>query len=174
MRRCALLEFVPSYVWFFAKLRAFAFRLHLDPRNAAAHAGRSSHELRLEIHAADGVHLHHRRRRLALSGARLAPVGFGRLGLSRLFTSRCRRCSIRERNLRRALIVSPNEHRRFHRHRHSDAGRRARRRDAAEAHPCGALSGRRLSSASPRFSFCSARSSSGWCRYLFMSAPSPS
>ena len=44
-----------------------------------------------------------------------------------------------QRNLRRALIVSPNEQRRFHRHRHSDAGRRARRRHAAEAHPRGAV-----------------------------------
>ena len=38
----------------------------------AAHARRSDHEFRLEIHAADGVHLHRRRRRLALRRSRLA------------------------------------------------------------------------------------------------------
>ena len=40
--------------------------LHLDSRNASPPAHGSTHELRMEIHAADGVHLHHRRRCLAL------------------------------------------------------------------------------------------------------------
>ena len=65
-----LLEFVPSYLWFFAQTRRAALRLHLDSRNAAADAGRSGDELRLEIHAPDGLHLHHRRGRLALCRAR--------------------------------------------------------------------------------------------------------
>jgi NADH-quinone oxidoreductase subunit H len=66
----AVLEFIPSYVWFFLKLSALLFCLHLDPRDAAAHARRSNHELRLEIHAAHGLHLHCCRCHLALSGAR--------------------------------------------------------------------------------------------------------
>jgi len=49
-----MLEFLPSYVWFFAKLKRASVRLHLDPRNAPAYANRSNHELRLEIHVADG------------------------------------------------------------------------------------------------------------------------
>ena len=67
-----VLEIIPSYVWFFLKLCGAAFRFHLDSRNAAAHARGSSDEFRLEIHAADGVHLCHRRRRLALCRARFA------------------------------------------------------------------------------------------------------
>src|SRR6266436_5362573 len=46
-----------------------AFRLYLDSRNPAARSRRSDHELRLEIHVADGVHVHRRRRRVALRGA---------------------------------------------------------------------------------------------------------
>src|SRR5207302_4234671 len=40
--------------------RGAAFRVHLDSRNAASHARRSRDELRLEIHAADGLRLHSR------------------------------------------------------------------------------------------------------------------
>src|SRR5439155_26988247 len=46
------------------------FRLHLGARYASAHSRRSNHELRLEIDAADGVHLYRRGRRLALPGPR--------------------------------------------------------------------------------------------------------
>src|SRR5439155_21101481 len=48
------------------------FCLHLDSRNVATDSGRSDHEFRLEIHAADGVHLSHRGRGLALRGTRRA------------------------------------------------------------------------------------------------------
>src|SRR5205085_7127490 len=55
----------------FSQIECAAFRLHLGPWNAAAHACRSNHELRLEIHAANGLHLHYCRRCLALPGPRL-------------------------------------------------------------------------------------------------------
>ena len=73
-----------------------AFRFHLDSRNVAAHARRSGHEFRLEIHAADGVHVHHRRGRLALSGgdSRGWLWSFAVVALS---ISRCRGCSIRQK-----------------------------------------------------------------------------
>ena len=67
-----VLEFVPSYVWFFAKAERAAFRLYLAPRHAPAHARGSNDECRLEVHVADGVHVCHRRRRLALCRARAA------------------------------------------------------------------------------------------------------
>ena len=67
--------------------RGAALRLHLDSRDAAAHARGSRHGLRLEIHAADGVHLHHRRRGLALPGARR-----GRMAL---VAGSCRDCLLR-------------------------------------------------------------------------------
>src|SRR6266404_2689906 len=50
------------------------FRLHLASRNSAPHPNRPHHEFRLEIHVADGLHLHSRRRRLALRGARACRV----------------------------------------------------------------------------------------------------
>ena len=42
--------------------RRAALRLHLDPRHAPAHARRSRDELRVEVHAADGVRLRASRR----------------------------------------------------------------------------------------------------------------
>ena len=103
-RICSLLRLV------FREAERAALRLHLASRHAAAHARGSSHEFRLEIHAADGVHLHHRRCRLALCRARLARLALvarrDRGCLYRAVGS----CSTRERNSRRALIVSPNEH----------------------------------------------------------------
>ena len=66
-----VLEFVPSYVWFFAKAERAALRLHLASRNAPAHARGSNDECRLEVHVADGVHVRHRRGGLALCRARL-------------------------------------------------------------------------------------------------------
>ena len=65
----AWLEVVPSYLWFFCEARCAAFRLHLDSGDTSAHTHRSDHGFRLEIHAADGVHLHPGGGCLALSGA---------------------------------------------------------------------------------------------------------
>ena len=65
-----VLEFIPSYVWFFSKLSRAAVHVHLDSRHAAAPAGRSGDGIRVEIHAADGVRLRHRRCGLALWRAR--------------------------------------------------------------------------------------------------------
>ena len=79
----------------FRETRRAAFRLHLDSRNAAAHAGGSGHELRLEIHAADGVHLliaaavwHYQARGLSGWLWSLAVVALVYLGLSRLLDTR--------------------------------------------------------------------------------------
>ena len=54
------------------------FRFHLDPRNASPHAGGSNDEFRLEIHAADVVHLRDCGRDLALPGRAGWLAGFGR------------------------------------------------------------------------------------------------
>ena len=67
-----VLEFVPSYVWFFLKAERAALRLYLASRNAPAHARGSNDECRLEVHVADGVHVRHRRCRLALCRTRIA------------------------------------------------------------------------------------------------------
>ena len=50
----SFLEFVPSYLWFFAQARRSDLCLHLGARHAPAHAGGSGDEFRLEIHAPDG------------------------------------------------------------------------------------------------------------------------
>ena len=74
-----VLEFVPSYIWFFAKLGALLFVYIWLRGTLPADACRSDHEFRLEIHVADGVHVHGRSRRLALCRAAAYADGFGRL-----------------------------------------------------------------------------------------------
>jgi hypothetical protein len=49
-----VLEIVPSYVWFFAKLSALLFVYIWLRGNAPAHARGSNDECRLEVHVADG------------------------------------------------------------------------------------------------------------------------
>src|SRR5207253_1899678 len=56
----------------FREVVGLTFCLHLAARHAPAHADRSDHEFRLEIHASDGVYLRGGRRRLALRRSRSA------------------------------------------------------------------------------------------------------
>src|SRR5438477_1228825 len=56
----------------FREVVDLTFCLHLAARPASAHADRSDHEFRLEIHASDGVYLRGGRRRLALRRSRSA------------------------------------------------------------------------------------------------------
>ncbi len=84
-----VLEIVPSYVWFFAKLSVLLFVYHLAAGNAPAHARGSNDECRLEVHVADGVHVCHRRRRLALCRARYA-----RLALVVVRHRLCLQCAV--------------------------------------------------------------------------------
>src|SRR5256885_10199611 len=56
----------------FREVVDLTFCLHLAARHAPAHADRSDHEFRLEIHASDGVYLRGGRRRLALRRSRSA------------------------------------------------------------------------------------------------------
>src|SRR5258705_6705073 len=56
----------------FREVVDLAFCLHLAARHAPAHAHRSDHEFRLEIHASDGVYLCGGRRGLALHRSRPA------------------------------------------------------------------------------------------------------
>ena len=82
-----VLEFVPSYVWFFAKLSVLLFVYIWLRGNAPAHARGSNDECRLEVHVADGVHVRHCRGRLALCRARVCAAGCGRCSSSSLFTA---------------------------------------------------------------------------------------
>src|SRR5205823_14280751 len=66
--RCPQLYSILSLV--FPEVERATLRLHLGARYASAHSRRSNHELRLEIHASDGVQLYRRCRRLALPGPR--------------------------------------------------------------------------------------------------------
>ncbi len=68
----------------FCEVERAAFRLCLASRNVASDSRRSDHEFRLEIHAADGVHLRRRSRPLALCRARLSGMA--------LVARRHRRC----------------------------------------------------------------------------------
>ena len=68
---CRFWTWIPSYVWFFAKLLVLIVAVHLGARHAAAAAHGSTDELRLEIHAADGADQYRRRRRLAFHAAGL-------------------------------------------------------------------------------------------------------
>ena len=61
------LAWIPSWVWFFAKLLALHLPVHLGARHAAAAAHGPAHELCLEIHAADGAGQHARRRACGIS-----------------------------------------------------------------------------------------------------------
>ena len=94
----AFLRFIPSYVWFFAQARRPAFRLHLAARHAAAHARRSRDELRLEVHAADGVHLRARGCGLALPGARAGRLALVAWDHRLVLSSHFRDCSGRGKN----------------------------------------------------------------------------
>ncbi len=82
-RNCSLLRLV------FHKTQCAAFRLHLASRDASAHASRSNDECRLEIHVADGVHVHHRGGCLALCRPRSA-----RLAVVAVRDRGCLRCAI--------------------------------------------------------------------------------
>ena len=105
----AALNFIPSYLWFFVKLSALLFVFIWIRGTLPRTARRSSHELRLEIHASDGVHLHRRGRRLALPGPRPGRLALVAGSYRESFISRFRAFLIRAKNSRRALIVSPNE-----------------------------------------------------------------
>ena len=121
------LAFIPVLRLVLREIVGLAFRFHLDPRHAAAHSRRSDDEFRLEVHAADGVHLP----RFG-GGLALQRPPFVRLAL--VVRRHCRRLlralacfSTPAENSRRALIVSPNEHRRLRHHRNFHA-RRSRSR----------------------------------------------
>ena len=158
-----VLEIVPSYVWFFVKLSALLFVYIWLRGDAPAHARRSNDECRLEIHVADGVHLHHRRGCLALCRARLTRLAVVAVRDRGCLQLRCRSCWTREGNSRRAFIVSPNEQHRVHCHFGFHARRGARGGDVAESDACRALFRHWPCLGSRPFSFCSARSSSAWC-----------
>ena len=70
-RRWPWLEFIPSWFWFFVKTARAHRVVHLDSRHAAALARGSTHELRVEIHAAAGAHQPGHRRCVALHAAGL-------------------------------------------------------------------------------------------------------
>ena len=78
----SFLTWVPSYAWFFAKLLALIGAVHLGARHAAAPAHGPAHELRLEIHAADGA----RQPRSPLGLWRFMPRRRGAVDWSRLFS----------------------------------------------------------------------------------------
>ena len=96
-----VLEIIPSYVWFFAKLACCSSSYIWVRGNAPAHARGSNDECRLEVHVADGVHLRHRRRGLALCRARHRAAGSGRWSSSSLSTRIVACCWTREGNSRR-------------------------------------------------------------------------
>ena len=79
MRLCAFSEFVPSYIWFFAKLSVLLFVYHLAEGNAAADArGSKMMQFSLEIHVADGVS-----RASLLQQSGIAPgAGYARLAVT--------------------------------------------------------------------------------------------
>src|SRR5207247_11116244 len=65
---------------FLIKSESSPILLRMGSGNTPSHPGRSNDELRLEIHVADGIHVYHRRCRVALlwaGRARLAVVVFG-------------------------------------------------------------------------------------------------
>ena len=77
----SFLTWIPSYIWFFVKAPRAHLRVHLDSRHAAPPAHGSTHELRLEVHAAHGADQHARRRRLALHARRHSRAGWSALSI---------------------------------------------------------------------------------------------
>ena len=115
-------QFIPSYVWFFAEtvrrcIFVFIWIRGTLPRTRVDQMMNFAWKFMLPmaftcIIAAAVWHYQGRRSRGWLWS--FAVVALVYLALSSI-------CSIRERNSRRALIASPNEQRRFHRHRRSHA-----------------------------------------------------